>query len=205
MAEELKELLEKIQREGIDAAEAKGSQIEAQARRRADDIIKDAQKEASRLVAEARERVLSAEESGKQALQQAARDMLISLRKEIGFMLDKIVASHIHQSLGSAELTRIILALIKEAGAHDGNKIIVSMKAEDLKKLENVITGELSAEIRKGVVFKHSGDIKGGFTISYDAGRSYYDFTDRALAEYVSAYLKPHLSKVLIESAERSI
>jgi vacuolar-type H+-ATPase subunit E/Vma4 len=42
-----------------------------------------------------------------------------------------------------------------------------------------------------------SEDISSGFIISYDQGKSYFDFSDKALAEYIAGYLKPQLSEIL--------
>jgi V/A-type H+-transporting ATPase subunit E len=200
MAEELRELLEKIKREGVDAAEEKARIIEDDARRRADIIIQNAGKEASRIAAEANNRIAAAEDGSRKALTQAARDTLISLRQEIASMLDRIITAHVHKALGAEELARMILTLVKEAGCAGKEKTIISLRKEDLEKLEKTLFGELSSEARKNIVLRHAADIKGGFTISYDSARSCYDFTDRALAEYIAAYLKPKLAKILEEA-----
>ncbi|PIW68507.1 MAG: V-type ATP synthase subunit E, partial [Candidatus Omnitrophica bacterium CG12_big_fil_rev_8_21_14_0_65_42_8] len=52
-------------------------------------------------------------------------------------------------------------------------------------------------EAKKGIVVRASDEISVGFTISFDAGKSQYDFTDKALAEYIGVYLKPKLSEIL--------
>jgi V/A-type H+-transporting ATPase subunit E len=201
MAEELKELLEKIQREGIDAAEERARAIEAEARHRADEIIRSAGERAAGIVSEAQARIAKEESSGRQSLKQAARDTLISLHQEIVSMLDKIVTTHVHKALSADELTKIILVLVKDVGCAGKEKTIVSLKKEDLEKIEKALFGELGAEAKRSIVLKHAAGIKGGFTISYDSGKSYYDFSDKALAEYITAYLKPELAKRLEEAA----
>ena len=201
MAEELKELLEKIRREGIDAAEERAREIEAQARRRSEEIIRGAEKRSSDIISEAEARIAKAEESGRQSLKQAARDTLISLHQEIAAMLDKIVAAHINKALGTEELAKILIAIIKDAGSSAKDKTVISLKKEDLDKVEKALFAELGAEAKKAVMLKHAAGINGGFTISYDSGRSYYDFTDKALAEYMAAYLRPELAKRLEEAA----
>jgi V/A-type H+-transporting ATPase subunit E len=201
MAEELKELLEKIRREGIDAAEEKRRMIENAARASAEEIVRSAEKEASRIISDANARIAAAEASGKQSLKQAARNALISLHQEIAATLDKVITMHVHKALGAEELTKMILALVKEAGCTGKEKTIIALKKEDLEKLEKSLLGELGAEAKKGIVLRHGADIKGGFTISYDSAKSYFDFTDRALAEYIAAYMKPKLAKILEEAS----
>lgn len=201
MAEELKELIEKINTEAVEAAEDKAKIIEAEARRRADDIIRKAQDEAKQLAADAKDRVLRTEESGRASLKQAARDVLLALRKEISAMLDTLVTSHVHRALSVEEMAGIIETLVKECGDKEGGGIIISLKKEDLEKLEKGLLGSLRDQVKKGITLKASDDIRGGFIISYDSGRSCYDFTDKALAEYITLYLKPKLSKILSEAA----
>lgn len=201
MAEELKELLEKIQREGIDAAAERGRAIEAEARGRADEIIRLAEQSAARVMAEARSSIATAEESGRRSLEQASRDTIISLHQEIAATLGRTVSTHVHKELGTGELTKMIIALVKDADCAGKEKTIISLRKEDLEKIEKGLIGELGPEVRKGIVLRHSADIKGGFTISYDSGKSHYDFTEGSLADYISAYLKPELARILKKTA----
>lgn len=197
MAEEIKELIEKIQQEGIQAAETKAQEIKNQAQEAAGQILEKSRLEANRIVAIAKEEAAKTQESTRALLKQAGRDLLLSLRKEINAMLDKITVSHMRQALAPEELVKVIAALIKERHAKEEGNIIVSLNKEDLEKIEKALFSELGDKIKKEVVLKPSDDIAAGFIISYDSGRSHYDFCDKALAEYISAYLKPKLSAVL--------
>jgi V/A-type H+-transporting ATPase subunit E len=200
MSEDIKGLIEKIQQEGIKAAEEKARDIETAAKRRAEEIIANAEKEAEKLTAEARRRVAKMEASGEDSLKQAARDTLLALRKEINAMLEKLIVSGVGAALKPDELTKIITALIKGASGKDKGEIIISLGEADRKKIKSLFLSKLKDEVKKGITLRPSEDIRGGFTISYDRGRSHYDFTDKGLAEYLSAYLKPKLAALLKQS-----
>lgn len=200
MAEELKELIEKINEEGIKAAEEKSRAIEEEARLQAKAIIDKARKEASAVIADSRDKSARLEESTKASLKQAARDTLLSLRKEINAMLDNLLASHVHKALGAEEMTKLIVSMVKDYSAKSGEGIIVALKKEDLEKIERSLLGELRSEAKKGITLKTSDDIRGGFRVSYDEGKSYYDFTDQAIADYLGSYLKPRLAGILKET-----
>lgn len=200
MAEELKNLIEKIQQEGVKAAEEKASDIENEASRRAEAIVEKAEKEANDIVAAAKKRIAKMEESGKVSLKQAGRDLLLSLRKEINAILDKIIASNVREALKPDELGKIIGTLIKNYGGGEKGGIIVSLEKEDLEKLKKGFLGKLKEETKKEIILKSSEDIHGGFIISYDSGKSYYDFTDKALAEYIALHLKPELAEMFKET-----
>lgn len=199
MAEEIKELIEKIRYEGVKAGEDKARAIELDAVKKARRTVADAEAEAKRILSEARESVSKSEESSRASLMQAARDVIIGLKKEILALLDKITLSHVHKTLTAEETAKLITHLIKECKAKEKGEVVVSLKKEDADRLTNLIISGLSDELKKNIVLKPSEDIRGGFTISYDHGKSYYDFTDKALAEYIGSYIRPKLSEILKE------
>lgn len=197
MAEEIKELIEKIKSEGIQAAQKKAAEIESAARQKADEIISLARQETEKIIAGANLEARNIEANTRILLQQAGRDMLINLRGEIKAMLEKLVLSGVHSSLQAEEAAKIILALIKESGLKEKGSTVIHIRKEDLSKLEKWFISALGEEARKQVVLKPSEDIRAGFVISFDAGKSQFDFSDTALAGYISQHLKPELEKVL--------
>jgi vacuolar-type H+-ATPase subunit E/Vma4 len=198
MAEDLKELIEKIQLEGVKAAEDKALAIEAHARKRAEEIMAGAAKETERMASEAGERIKALEAGARNSIKQASRDTMLSLRKEIASMLERLVTSHVHRALSAEDMAKILVTIIKDCG-HDKDKIVVSLKKEDLEKVEKALFSELGQEAKKGITLKSASDIHGGFLISYDTGKSYFDFSDRALAEYLAAHLKASLGDIIKE------
>ena len=203
MAEDIKNLIEKIQQEGVLAAEDKARRIENQAKQTAKDIIAKANSQAEQIIAEAEDSVAKIQESSKSSLKNAGRDLLLSLRKEMNVTLDKIISSSISESLKPEELVKIITTLVKNCSDDKKQEIIISLKKEDLVKLEKGFLGKLKNETKKGIVLKQSDDIHGGFIISYDGGKSHYDFTNKSLAEYISVYLDPKLRELLKDSVSK--
>ena len=199
MAEEIKELIEKIREEGVRAGEDKARAIEEEARNRARQVIDDAEAESKKILSEAHKSISKSEESSRTSLKQAARDCVIGLKKEILSTLNKITLSHVHKTLTMEETGKFIAHLLKECKPREKGEIIISLKKEEIDKLTGALMSELSDELKKGLVLRSSEDIRGGFTVSYDHGKSYYDFTDKALAEYIGSYIKPKLSGILKE------
>lgn len=202
MTEDLKGLIEKIQQEGVQAAQEKAKSIEGEAYLKAQGILDAAAKESQKLLAKAREEIQKAQAGANASLEQAARDLLISLRKEIKAILDRLIVLNVRKALNPQELATLITALIKNyASQEDKGDIIVSLNKTDLEALERGLLGELKNEVKNKIILKSSDEIQAGFVISYDAGKSHYDFTDKALAEYVSRYLEPHLGEILKKAA----
>ena len=197
MTEDIKELIEKIQQDGVKIAEDKAKRIEIEAKQQAEEIVKKAKSQADKLIKEAQEKISKTEEAAKASLKQAARDMLLTLRKEICTLLDKIIKLNVSQALAPQELAKIIAILVEDFSSQDKTNVAISLSKEDAQSLEKSFLGGLKEEIKKSVILKPSEDISGGFVISYDGGKSHFDFSDKALAEYISQYLKPKLGELL--------
>ena len=197
MAQEIKDLIAKIQTEGIKIAEDKAREIEVRAQASAEKIITDANSQAEKIIEQANFEAKKLDDSTNAALKYAGRDFLISLRKEINSMLDKLVNLNIHQALTTEELSRIIAALIKNAPLSLGSQIVISLAQQDKDRLEKGFLKQLAEETKKEIILKSADEIDGGFIISFDAGKSTFDFSTQALTEYISGSLRPELNKVL--------
>ena len=80
------------------------------------------------------------------------------------------------------------------------NDITIFLNKEDLETLEKNFLHKLIEETKKKIILRPAEEISGGFTISFDNGKSCYDFTDKALADYIGTYLKPKLNQILQEA-----
>lgn len=200
MAEEIRDLIEKINEEGIRAAEIKSQTIESAAKQRADEILAKARSEAEEMTAAAKDRVHREDEKEKTLLAQAGRDLLLSLRNEINAMLGRIVVSEVRQALTPEALSRLLSEAVRNYSAGERSNIMVFLNNKDLEILEKHFMSKLSEETKKTILLRPSEEISGGFTISFDDGKSCHDFTDKALADYIGTYLKPKLNRILKEA-----
>ncbi len=197
MAQEIKDLIAKIQAEGIKIAQDKAKEIEAQAHAQAQQIIAQAHAQEQKIIASAREQADNTKESLETSLAQAGRDFLITLRAQVNLILDRLVAENIRQSLSPEELAKIIFALVKGALNKSGTEIIVTLSAEDRKHLEKFFLKKLIEETKAQIVLKPSDEISAGLRISFDNGKSHFDFSDTALAEYITVNIRPELARIL--------
>jgi len=197
MAEEIKDLIAKIQAEGIKVAEEKAEKIKSAADALAEKTIAEARIQAKKIIEEANSQTKRLEDSTQASLKQAGRDLLISLRKEINSVLDRLIKSDIRQALTVEELAGIISALVKSAPLSLGSEIIVSLNQQDKEKLEKGFLKQLVQETNKQIVLKAAEGIDSGLVISFDAGKSIFDFSTQALSEYISGMIRPELAKIL--------
>lgn len=197
MAQEIKDLIAKIKQEGVKAAQEQAAQIKGQADLQAKEIISAANLEAGRIIENADAQAKKLDASANASLKQAGRDLLISLRKEINSVLSNLIKAELGRALSAEELAGIIGSLIKSAPLSLNSEIVVSLNEKDKEKLEKGFLGRLAQETKKQIILKSGDGIVSGFAISFDAGKSIFDFSDTALAEYITGSLKPELDKIL--------
>ncbi|PKL25466.1 MAG: V-type ATP synthase subunit E [Spirochaetae bacterium HGW-Spirochaetae-3] len=192
----VQELLEKIKRDGVDSAEAEAAKIisEAEAKRAA--IVATAEKEAKAIVARAVAEAERAEASGKAALTQASRDLILAFSGEMQNVLGSMVRSEIDASFDAGTIQKV-LPVILEAWAKDGrDDLSVLLPARDLASLEAFFKDKLGAALKKGMELKPLKDAKAGFRIVEKGGAAYYDFSAQAVADMLGSYLNARLAAI---------
>ncbi len=199
MSENLKGLLEKINQEGIKSAEEKAKVIEDKARQDARKILDDARKLADEIIQKANREADKTKTSANLSIKQAARDLMLSLKEDIRKMLNKITAGEINKVLSNEEIAGILAGLIDKYVDKNGqtSDIKVLVKKEDLEKIKNAFMSKLKDKVKAGVEFRPSANINAGFSISFDKGKSYFDFSDEGLLETLCVYLNPELAKLI--------
>lgn len=197
MTEDIKTLIEKINQEGIAAAKEKAREIENQAKQKADEILEKTKKEANKLINDAKEEIAKMHDKEKASLAQAGRDLLLVLKQEISSMLDKLIAKEVKDTVTTENMFKILNNIIKGSCEQAKADIIVYVSKEDAKALEENFLAKLKQEAKRGIVLRPLESIQKGFIISFDSGKSEFDFSDKALAEYIGSVLKPRLKEIL--------
>ncbi len=124
---------------------------------------------------------------------------MLGLKEEIRKTLNKIMAGEITKSMSSEEIAGILASLIDKYADKNGKAgdIKILVKKEDLEKIKNTFISKLKDKISSGVEFRPSQNINAGFSISFDKGKSYFDFSDEGLLETLCVYLNPELAKII--------
>jgi len=197
MAEEIKDLIEKIQRDGVKAGQEEAAKIKALAEQEAKKIIAQAKQQAQEIIEQANNEAKRLNDATGASLKQTGRDLMISIKKEINNMLENLVKTELRQAMTAQELSQIISSLIKSAQLSTNSEVIVTLSQQDKDKLEKHFLKELSDETKKQITLKAAQGIDSGFVISFDAGKSIFDFSAQALTDYICSSLKPELETIL--------
>ncbi len=202
MDTQLKELIEAIKAEGVQGAEKQAQQIIAAAEEKAEEITSGAHTRAAQIVEEARSDRARQEAAGREAVRQAARDLVLNVQSQLTAILRAVVERAVEQSFDAGVLERAVETVVKAwAGGRDAS-VEVLLSREDLEKLESSLRSRLAEQLVSGTELKAAPGVKNGFRISTRDGGVYYDFTVDAIAEGLSAYVTSRLADTIREAAQ---
>ena len=205
MAEELQHLIERIRKEGVESGEKTAGDLVAEAKKKAAGIVGDAEKKAAEIVAKAEADSKAYAERGAKTLEQAARDLLIS----IGGAVSQVIAGMVDEKVGAAltpdtvaqMLVKIADAYAKNGGEGElvallGEADAAALKAGVAKEYQDkLVAGNLKIESDKGL-FK-------GFCVGKRGGQVMHDFSKDAIAESLASFLRPDLAAVVKKASAK--
>jgi V/A-type H+-transporting ATPase subunit E len=194
---QLKELIETIKREGIDSADSRAAEITGEAQSKAKTIIAKAEEDAARILADAKREIARNEQSSKEAITQAGRDLILSLEKRITALFDGVITAQTKEAFQGKGLEDAVAGIVKAWTAKGTAGLEVLLPAGELQKIESSLRAKLGEEFKKGVVLKPVARIDAGFRIGESGGSAHYDFTAEGVAEILSEYLNPKLAEIM--------
>ena len=188
MSEDLQSLLEKINREGVEKAEAEAAKILADAKAKAAAIVKEANESAAAAKASADK---SAEDYAKRAaetIRQAARDTVLTVEKSVTAMLEKILKTDVDAALANPQTA---------AGLAAGAIEDMTRATEVLANTKLVAALKAQFAAQKNITVTTDESIGSGFTVKFDGGRIEHTFTGDALTAELAKRLRPDLAALL--------
>ncbi|MEJ5189365.1 MAG: V-type ATP synthase subunit E [Breznakiellaceae bacterium] len=194
---QLQELLDKIKRDGVEAATTQAEAIIQEAKQRAAAIVEQAKKEAEAQVKRAQEETARLEKASIAAIEQAARNGLLQFKDEVQALLDRLVTASVEKVYDEKVLQECLPTILTEWVRKGQDSLELLLSPSDVEKLKNSLIKKLSDELAKGVELKADRTLKQGFRIAQKDGALYYDFSAPAVAELLCTYLNPRLAEIL--------
>lgn len=204
MEMDLKTIIDKIKEEGVGEAERKSSDIISEAEKKANSIIEDANRQKEAAIKKAEQNAENLRKNAEEAIRQASRDVLLSLREQIVGLFDKIVKREVAGQISPPVLKEMIMGLAEKFKKEGKLDVEVLLSEKDKKSMEKTLLSALKKEMKKGVTIKTSPSIEHGFLIGERGKSSYYDFTDDAIAEAFTAHLNPKIVEILTAGKENA-
>lgn len=203
MAEELQSLIERIQRDGINKAEADAQRIVSEAERRAAAIQKAAEERAAGILAQAEKDAQQYGVRADKALEQAARDVVLSVHQAVTASLQSLVSLEVGAALAADTLPNLLVKLVEAYWAQqgDGAGLDVLVGPADQKVIADYFLQRYREALDRGVEIKADGTVLKGFRVAVAGGDVHHDFTQAAIAEALGRLLQPRLAALVKRSA----
>ncbi len=198
MAEDLQALMERIQKDAVDKAELEATSIISKAKEKAAEIVKVAEDEAKAKLEQADKDAVAFTERSERTLEQSARDLLLSVGKNLEKMILDLLSLQIEKSLDETTVKSMLLAIAKSYSSN----IDVEFSEADATKLSSFVMGEFAKQLKAGVKVESDKGVKFGFRVKLDGGKISHEFTEQAMAESLSALLRPQLAKIVNKAAQ---
>lgn len=187
--EDLQNLLEKINREGVEKAEAQAKRILDDAKAQADALLKQARDEAKKTADGAAQEAAREQERALASIRQGARDVVLSAQAQVVDLFEKALRRDVDKALADE---KTVLALVQDAlRAVVGGDAAVALPAKLVPALKAQLAGETS------ITLAADETVASGFSITFDQGRIEQAFTADVLAAEIARRLRPDLAKLV--------
>ena len=193
MTQDLQYLLEKINADGVEKANAEAEKIIGAANVRAKAILDAATREAGKTLAAAKQESEAFERRAEETIRQSARDTLLMVEQSVTALLTNLLLKEVNAAMSNPDLiatlaTEAVRAYI--AGKADAMTVTAS------EELANVLRVKLADMAKRGVKVETDERAGAGFKIRL-AGRVEHDFSGTAVATALARGLRPRLAALL--------
>ena len=182
----------------MEKAEAQSASIIAAAKAKAEEIIKNANAEAAAALEKADKDAAVYAERSVRSLEQAARDVLISVGKRFETMVSEILALQVEKTLSEDVLKSMLLSLVKDYSSD----VSVVFSETDKAKLQSFVMGEFQKALNAGVNIESDKSIKYGFRIKLDGGKVSHEFTAQTISAAMAALVRPQIAEIISNVAQ---
>lgn len=200
MESQLQSLIDKIRSDGVAEAERQGKVVIDEAEQKASQLVADAEKQAEGIVSRAKQDAERTEDAGKKAIEQAGRNLVLGLERNIKELFDRVLKEEISEAMTPEVLAKVLESVIGKWGPDSG--VVVELSEKDADELTKGLLAKVQERAKGGVTLKPVETVDAGFSISEKNGSVFYDFTSGGIAEILAEYLNPMLGEILKKGAK---
>ncbi len=196
---QLKELIDKIKNDGVDAARQEAEQIIARAETQAVEILDTARNEAELLRKAARADADKFERSSREAVRQAGRNLVLTVKDEIQTMFARVMEQETSRAMSADVMADVVKAAVGSLGSENAGKFDVLVPEARMKELEAGLRAALAGQMSAGMEIRPFKGLDAGFRLGRKDGAVFYDFSAGEIAAMLGRYLNPALAALLAD------
>lgn len=195
MDEKIKELTEKIYREGVAKGEDKAREIISAAEAQAAAVVAGAEHEAERIVADAEKTAAELKRKIEADLTLSARQAMSALKQQLLDLLsctviDKPISAALSDPATMVEFLRIIMQNWK-ADSKEAPSLEVLLPESKREELAMALQQGLQDVMAHGLEVRFLKNIKAGFQVRMQGSSFKIGLTDEDFKEFFKEYLRP--------------
>jgi V/A-type H+-transporting ATPase subunit E len=205
MAEELQSLLDRIQKEGIEKAQADSDRMLAAAKTKADQMVREAEQKAKALIEQARKDAEVFTDRSIQSIGHASRDLVLAVGDAVQSTLQQIMGAQVATALTTETLSRMLVAVVTAYTKAPPNRSRIEflLDPEQQQDLLALMHASFAEALREGITIKGDTSVVSGFRAVLPDQNVEHDFTGEAVTEALGQILRPHLAEILRQSLKR--
>lgn len=199
---DLQKLIDEVKQQGIEEARIAADKILAEAQQKAEKIVTDAEREATAKVDDAKTKAEQFKESARDEIRIACREALGLLKEQIVALFTQALSQQ-----SGVDLTRIpyvkevIFALVENWV--DGNQVEIAIGSTiDMTDLVSRLQESLGERLGTEIIIKVDPHYRNGFTLRRQDEELVHEFTDTAIVEVLSPFLRPAVLQLMEEARE---
>ncbi|HSR87919.1 MAG TPA: hypothetical protein VLL07_03110 [Pontiella sp.] len=192
MAEELKHLIEQIQKEGVEKANQQAETIISQAKDKAAKIVAEAEEKSNSLLKKAKTEAEAFAERSVKTLEQAARDMLITVGQGCEKVVTEILGKEVADTLSGDLLQKMITEVVLQG---QGGATVTVSEADKAALADHCAS--IAKQAGKPVELVSDNEVLSGFKVTFEGKNVSLDYTGEAVAEALATFLRPELAKTV--------
>jgi len=200
---QLKELIDTIQREGVDKVRQESEALLGQAREKADAIVAAARTQADTLLANSRREQERLEHAGRESLKQASRDLLLKVRKQLETLFSALLKDKTREALHDKEIVAAIVAMIANWSPERQKQIEIQLPQKQFDSLASSLRKAMAGKIAAGIEIKAAAELTHGFRVGEKGGHAYYDFSAESIAESLALSLNPVMAQIVADALQQ--
>lgn len=177
---QIKDLVDSIRKDGIDAARAEADAILADAHAKAAAILAEANEQAKAVREAAEQDARRFAENAAVTAEHAKRDAILAFRDSVKNEFEKLLRADTAKAVTGEVLAKLILAAL--AGEDP------AAYAAEVAQATEGLQGELAQAIREGLEIRVNPRVRAGFRLAAKDGSGYFDCSDEELEAMLAPY-----------------
>ncbi|THB62497.1 MAG: V-type ATP synthase subunit E [Spirochaetaceae bacterium] len=203
MDTQLKELIDKIKQEGVEAADNQAKSIISDAEQKARQIIAEARSEAEHIIQAGKAEADKFAQAGKSATQQAARDVLLQTQNQLQQVFAAVIKDETRNAFSSDMLEKTIVSLMQNWKGQAVENLALMIPEEEFSAMEKGLRSKLAEKLKQGMEIVPNPKVAAGFRVGEKDGSAFFEISAQSLAEMMAARANVAIGEIIQTAAEK--